>query len=59
MTAPVDWGRWRQCPVCSAAIGEPCMDITGRYMQDGQLMAIEKQVDRPHGGRRPRSGGAR
>jgi hypothetical protein len=35
------------------------MDITGRYMQDGQLMAIEKQVDRPHGGRRPRSGGAR
>lgn len=45
MTA-VDWNAFRKCPVCGQPIGKPCAGI--------QLTPI----DRPHGSRQPRTGGA-
>lgn len=51
--APTDWSRWRACPVCNAALGEPCTSLTGT-LGDGTTAAVH--TSSPHGGRKPRIG---
>lgn len=54
MTA-VDWDRWRKCPVCASALGEPCVDRLS-VLADGRREVLYSNG--PHGGRKPRTGGA-
>lgn len=46
-----DPARYRQCPVCAAGLGQPCLSLTG-YDADGP---VSVPADRPHGGRQLRS----
>ncbi len=52
----VDWSLWRKCPACGAANGEPCVSLLAVNSQVG---ATATSSPRPHGGRQPRTGGAR
>jgi hypothetical protein len=51
----VDWSRWRKCPVCAAKARQPCLKITGRLSDGTDVWLL---ADRPHSGRKPRTGGA-
>jgi hypothetical protein len=58
----VDWSRWRKCPVCFAAIGAPCMSISGGFSHGHPYPVVEPvtvAADRPHSTRKPRTGGAK
>lgn len=47
-----DWSRYRQCPVCAAGLGKPCLTLSG-VDADGPVSVV---ADRPHGGRELRAG---
>lgn len=47
-----DWSRYRQCTVCAAGLGKPCLRLSG-FDADGPVAVV---ADRPHGGRKQRTG---
>jgi hypothetical protein len=47
----VEWESYRQCQVCFAALGEPCLSLSGWYAGDVQV-----EADKPHTGRKLRAG---
>jgi hypothetical protein len=54
----VDWSRWRKCPACFAELGQPCTSLDG-VVVNGVVTELRIETkDRPHGGRKPRTGGA-
>lgn len=53
----VDWSRYRSCPVCFAALGEPCMVITG-YVVDALGKSVTVLAVAPHSTRQGLAGGA-
>lgn len=55
MTAPIDWRRFRKCPVCHALIGEACRSLSGTVM-NGRPDAVVTVLDRPHSSRKPKKG---
>lgn len=54
----IDWGRYRQCDACGAALGQPCRILSG-YVAGAQGGVVEVAADEPHGGRELRVGYAR
>ena len=61
MTSTVDWNRYRKCPVCFAALGQPCTLRTGALLEGvGDVeYGVTLLRDRPHSGRPLRTGYAR
>jgi hypothetical protein len=55
-----DWSRYRTCPVCFALLGEPCLVLTGRRVnEEYQVTRTGESRDRPHTGRELRAAAAR
>jgi hypothetical protein len=49
----VDWESFLKCPVCGAAIGSPCVSLSG---VTGRVVATDVPRDRPHSRRKLRAG---
>lgn len=51
-----DPAHYRQCPVCAAELGTPCLSLSGFVVADGVAVGLEGAqiaalADRPHDGR--------
>ena len=53
----VDWSRYQKCTeVCGAELGKPCRELTGYKTNSGSGAVVEVDADRPHSGRKLRTG---
>jgi len=52
----VDWERYQKCPQCGAEIGKPCRTLTSHSVNSGSGAAVVVEADRPHTGRKLRTG---
>lgn len=54
---PYEPANYRQCPVCFADLGRPCLVLSGRRVNsEYQVVATDEPRDRPHTGRELRTG---
>lgn len=52
-----DWTAYRQCPVCFADLGAPCLVLSGRTVDSAyRIVATDVARDRPHTSRELRTG---
>ncbi len=49
----VDWESYRQCPVCFAELGKPCIKF---YAVVADLAEMVEDAEEPHTGRKLRAG---
>jgi hypothetical protein len=52
----VNWARFRKCPSCAAALGQPCVLLAGAIETNGVADPNSPERSAPHRNRKLRAG---